>query len=810
MTNQATRGVYRNSEGVAISEPEVTVYLAGTSTLATIFSDRAGSPLGNPFTGNENGEWRFYSVFGQSVKVNVSKFGFEPWEEDWIAVGFDTTETDALYHPREDFLDVSTGAGSAGSPVVLDAGGKIDASMIEDSDVDHGALSGLSDDDHLLYHTDSRGDARYYQKTEFLSTSAGAGDAGKPVKLDAAGHIDATLVNDSDVDHGLLGGLTDDDHAQYALLAGRSSGQSIAGGTGSGETLTLRSTTHATKGRIILGSASAYNEVDDRLGLGTLIPLTRLQVAHNSAVEEAVRFDQTGSGNIQLRLSNAARAWAVRVTPNFVVRDVTGAVDALSLTTDQNMGFRGSSFGGGSGVVFLGNATTTPSTNPTSGVLLYPSGGRLFARSSSGHRGSFPINSFYDVKDFGAVGDGVTNDAAAIQSAIDAASTAGAGIVYFPTGIYAITASLTLKQGAYLQGVYPAAVTSALMTGSRIKAMANLTTMMTTDLVTAREGFGLRNLVFDGNKANFTVTTGIKFFGRKLRMENVDVTNVSGTGVHLVRTDFTPTPDQFCWVNWLQNCHVGGCAVGILQEASDSRFIGNYFGGNGTNQQKTSGGNIWMGNHFDNSTTAGMQFISDERGTSGVLSPGDRIIGNYFDINPVGVLFTSFDGSTQYEFNHIVEGNRFRANDVDIDIEDAINPGVSGSTHSPGPTTATGIRFTNCTQGLVEGVRFINRTYTSFFSGLPSNCAVRACVAGGSAVSVLRSEAHGTATILASGTSVTVTHGLFAAPLSVQLTGLNAGAVFFVNNITATTFDIQVSVSTGADRVVHWRASMSP
>lgn len=31
---------------------------------------------------------------------------------------------------------------------------------------DHGALTGLSDDDHPQYHNDARGDARYYQKTE--------------------------------------------------------------------------------------------------------------------------------------------------------------------------------------------------------------------------------------------------------------------------------------------------------------------------------------------------------------------------------------------------------------------------------------------------------------------------------------------------------------------------------------------------------------------------------------------------------------------------------------------------------------------
>lgn len=53
-------------------------------------------------------------------------------------------------------------------------------------------------------------------------------------------------------DHGALTGLSDDDHTIYALLAGRSGGQILTGGTGSGDDLTLRSTTNATKGDIIL------------------------------------------------------------------------------------------------------------------------------------------------------------------------------------------------------------------------------------------------------------------------------------------------------------------------------------------------------------------------------------------------------------------------------------------------------------------------------------------------------------------------------------------------------------------------------
>lgn len=47
-------------------------------------------------------------------------------------------------------------------------------------------------------------------------------------------------------------------------------------------------------------------------------------------------------------------------------------------------------------------------------------------------------NSF-NVRDFGAEGDGVTDDASAIQDALDACHADGGGVVYFPYGTYKIT-----------------------------------------------------------------------------------------------------------------------------------------------------------------------------------------------------------------------------------------------------------------------------------------------------------------------------------------------------------------------------------
>lgn len=49
-------------------------------------------------------------------------------------------------------------------------------------------------------------------------------------------------------DHGLLQGLTDDDHSQYALLLGRAAGQTLHGGTGASDPLVLRGSSNAARG----------------------------------------------------------------------------------------------------------------------------------------------------------------------------------------------------------------------------------------------------------------------------------------------------------------------------------------------------------------------------------------------------------------------------------------------------------------------------------------------------------------------------------------------------------------------------------
>lgn len=51
----------------------------------------------------------------------------------------------------------------------------------------------------------------------------------------------------------------------------------------------------------------------------------------------------------------------------------------------------------------------------------------------------------YDVRDFGARGDGSTNDAPAIQAAIDACAARGVGTVLVPAGATYLAGSILLR-----------------------------------------------------------------------------------------------------------------------------------------------------------------------------------------------------------------------------------------------------------------------------------------------------------------------------------------------------------------------------
>lgn len=109
-----------------------------------------------------------------------------------------------------------------------------------------------------------------------------SGTAGNVVKIATGGALEDTGFAASSVgikgaiDHGShLIGLGDDDHTQYALLGGRSGGQSLRGSTAANENLTLESTAHATKGDVLCKDrfrldTNGYAWIDVNLGSTSL------------------------------------------------------------------------------------------------------------------------------------------------------------------------------------------------------------------------------------------------------------------------------------------------------------------------------------------------------------------------------------------------------------------------------------------------------------------------------------------------------------------------------------------------------------
>jgi hypothetical protein len=89
-----------------------------------------------------------------------------------------------------------------------------------------------------------------------------------------------------------------DPHTGYALLAGRSGGQVLKGGTASGDDLTLQSTNNATRGHVFFGSAqtSGFDEVNGRLGIGTASPLSVLHAESSANIRAVIRNTTESTG----------------------------------------------------------------------------------------------------------------------------------------------------------------------------------------------------------------------------------------------------------------------------------------------------------------------------------------------------------------------------------------------------------------------------------------------------------------------------------------------------------------------------------
>jgi len=110
------------------------------------------------------------------------------------------------------------------------------------------------------------------------------------------------------IDHGSILGLSDDDHTQYALLAGRSGGQSLVGGNAANNNLTLSSTSNGTKGKINLGAHAAFDEATTRLGVGSNSPESILHLQENNVKYNISAHSTSTSGAVNAVVASLSTA----------------------------------------------------------------------------------------------------------------------------------------------------------------------------------------------------------------------------------------------------------------------------------------------------------------------------------------------------------------------------------------------------------------------------------------------------------------------------------------------------------------------
>jgi len=269
-----------------------------------------------------------------------------------FGAGFDVAD-DSLNDETDVTLDLSEVAGSSditwtGNTPAVDNDSHAHTSTTVTTHSTAHAASAVTVDSTTLVGTGTDVQAVFEELDNGIVDHAAAADPHTGYRLESADHTHATTgAQAGQLDHGLaLTGLTDDDHTQYLLLAGRSGGQSAYGGTGSGDDLTLESTSHATKGYVNLQPNGG------NVGVGTATPGQLLHVVGNSGVVQ-VRSENTNAG-------------ADLLFAGLVVVNDAGALGQFVLSCTAN-NFRTAQYGqsqmtyeanGAGGVAFLASNVT--------------------------------------------------------------------------------------------------------------------------------------------------------------------------------------------------------------------------------------------------------------------------------------------------------------------------------------------------------------------------------------------------------------------------------------------------------------------
>lgn len=162
----------------------------------------------------------------------------------------------------------------------------------------------------------------------------------------------------------------------------------------------------------------------------------------------------------------------------------------------------------------------------------------------------------FNVKAYGATGNGTTDDTTSIQNAINAANTAGGGIIFFPVGTYLISTALSAYSNLTFRGVssnssiiHQSSTTAHGLLFNNTSASAGITNVMIENLAfngpTSGTGHGiyLENTGASSTYPPFSYFTLLNvqidnFGGYGFNAESLIVSSLQNVAVHICGNGF--------------------------------------------------------------------------------------------------------------------------------------------------------------------------------------------------------------------------------------------------------------------------------
>ena len=274
-------------------------------------------------------------------------------------------------------------------------------------------------------------------------------------------------------------------------------------------------------------------------------------------------------------------------------------------------------------------------------------------------QGVVPASSLRTPFDYGAIGDGITNDTVALQKAIDA--TVNGGSLYFPGGYKFLVRNLSAAGEVHWIGPGGSWLSDRDVHGAVIvqgdQADGDLLTLKNA------ANSSISGLAFDGNKAHqVKPCNGITMINCEFtRLENVYVTSCSGNGIALENGNTAGTSDEIDLIDCYSvlNAQDGVRFVSLPPDAmwspGDCEIIGGHYDYN-------SGNGIYL--HVSSYTgISGANVLTNGgAGIAAMFCTGLNISGNMVRNNQhQGIVFGSGPEFTNC-MNCLISGNQVHIN----------------------------------------------------------------------------------------------------------------------------------------------------